>query len=107
MGWGHGILNGKEIGYNVKAKCEYPGCDKEINRGLAYACGENHGEGEDFCDGYFCYDHLIMGGGKQRCPMCYAEWEKTPEGKAFNEAWNSYLTRKGAPHGDFDGNAWQ
>ncbi len=44
-------------GYGVPAICEHPGCNKEIDRGMSYACG-----GEPFselgCDRYFCEDHL-------------------------------------------------
>lgn len=44
-------------GYGVPAICEHPGCNKEIDRGMAYACG-----GEPFselgCDRYFCGKHL-------------------------------------------------
>jgi hypothetical protein len=43
-------------GYGVPAYCEHPGCNKEIDRGMSYACG-----GEPFsdlgCDRYFCEDH--------------------------------------------------
>ena len=44
MGWSYGEnMDGKEIGYSVEASCEHPGCDKKIDRGLAYACGGDHG----------------------------------------------------------------
>lgn len=50
------IGNGRWGGYGVPAYCEHPDCDKEIDRGMAFACG-----GEPFselgCDGYFCEDH--------------------------------------------------
>jgi hypothetical protein len=36
MGWSHGIVEGKHVGYAVRAKCEHPGCKKRIDRGLAY-----------------------------------------------------------------------
>lgn len=43
-------------GYGVPAICEYPTCNEEIDRGMAYACG-----GEPFsewgCDRYFCSKH--------------------------------------------------
>ncbi len=71
MGWGNGVAtDGKKIGYNVLAKCEHPGCEKDIDRGLAFACGDNHEGGEDYCDGYFCYEHLLMTLAGQRCPEC-------------------------------------
>lgn len=45
-------------GYGVPAICEHPNCNKEIDRGVSYACG-----GEPFsqrgCDMYFCEEHLF------------------------------------------------
>ena len=71
MGWGNGIsMSGREIGYNVKAVCEEPNCEVKINRGLAYACGGNHEAVEDYCDGYFCYKHLVITAKGPRCPDC-------------------------------------
>jgi hypothetical protein len=61
-------------GYGVPATCEHPDCNKEIDRGIAFACG-----GEPFsehgCDRYFCYKHLIyhqfnMGGGRECVQVC-------------------------------------
>ena len=57
MGWGHGIIGGKEVGYSVSALCDHEGCTNTIHRGLAYACGGDHGEDEVSCAGYFCDDH--------------------------------------------------
>lgn len=49
-------------GYGVPTICEHPDCDKEIDRGMSYACG-----GEPFsewgCDRYFCEKH--------RSPHCF------------------------------------
>ena len=61
MGWSFCGYDseGRPIGYSVKAVCDYPGCNKEIYRGLSYACGGEHGGGEYFCERYFCYEHLI------------------------------------------------
>ena len=43
-------------GYGVPAICEHPSCNKEIDRGVSFACG-----GEPFseygCDRYFCDKH--------------------------------------------------
>jgi hypothetical protein len=43
-------------GYGVPTICEYPGCNKKIDRGISFACG-----GEPFsekgCDRYFCEEH--------------------------------------------------
>jgi len=50
-------------GYGVPAICEYPDCNKKIDRGMSYACG-----GEPFsecgCDRYFCEKHRIYTGFK-------------------------------------------
>lgn len=58
MGWMHCGTDsrGREIGYGVSARCDHPGCDVEIDRGLAYACGGMHGT-NDGCEGYFCEKH--------------------------------------------------
>jgi hypothetical protein len=59
MGWGYGIVQGKEVGYSVNATCEHEGCNEEIDRGLSYACGGMAGEDEYSCNGFFCEEHLI------------------------------------------------
>lgn len=58
MGWGYGTVQGKEVGYTVDTTCEHLGCTATINRGLSYACGNDHGEDEVSCAGYFCDNHL-------------------------------------------------
>lgn len=67
MGWGSGMVEGREVGYNVEATCEHPGCDAQIDLGLGYACGGTHGEDEVSCAGYFCGDHLFY---DQLCKVC-------------------------------------
>ena len=61
MGWGDcGEDNkGRPIGYCHEATCDHPGCEAKIDRGLSYACGGMHGEGERSCEGYFCGEHLV------------------------------------------------
>ncbi len=64
MGWadcGYETYKGKRrhIGYAFSAMCDHPGCRRRIDRGLAYACGQMHGElGGRACNGYFCGNHL-------------------------------------------------
>lgn len=60
MGWGYcgKDKDGRGIGYNVSAVCDHPGCNKKIDRGLAFACGEMHGEDELSCHRYYCTRHL-------------------------------------------------
>lgn len=62
MGWAHCGTDskGRNIGYAISATCDHAGCKKRIDRGLGYACGGEHGEGET-CEGYFCGDHLVHG----------------------------------------------
>ncbi len=49
---------GRPIGYAHEAKCDHPGCNKKIDRGLSYACGGMHGFTEYGCEKYFCEEHL-------------------------------------------------
>ena len=83
MGWAYcgKDSEGRDIGYSIEATCDYPGCDAEIDRGLAYACGGMHGQEEVGCERYFCPEHLSYWedeNGKlwQVCKLCYYELEK-------------------------------
>lgn len=60
MGWAFCGTDskGREIGYGIRATCDEPECSTEIDRGLGYACGGEHGESETACEGYFCGAHL-------------------------------------------------
>lgn len=64
--------NGRPIGYAFDATCDHPGCNKEINRGLSYACGDSHGETEYGCEKYFCTDHIsnVVTNGDQYFNIC-------------------------------------
>jgi hypothetical protein len=69
MGWGYTKdRTGREIGYNVTATCDHHGCKNQIDRGLGYACGGQHGEFDSeeglYCDKYYCADHRYSHG----CP---------------------------------------
>jgi hypothetical protein len=62
MGWANcgDDSMGRPIGYAHAAICDHQGCLKEIDRGLAYACGGMHGDcGGQACEKYFCTDHLF------------------------------------------------
>lgn len=85
MGWANcgEDSKGRPIGYAHDATCDFPGCNAEIHRGLAYACGGMHGESCGFeCEGYFCTEHLsgwapdADGEFHAVCPSCHAEYEK-------------------------------
>lgn len=61
MSWARGAQDdlGREIGYAIKAECDFEGCEIEIDRGLSYCCGTMHNnENEDGCGRYFCPEHL-------------------------------------------------
>lgn len=80
MGWdiGWDDRHHRDIGYGVPATCDHPGCEAVIHRGLAYACGAEHGGGDDGCGLYFCADHLLVGvDGKERqvCERCARDAE--------------------------------
>lgn len=72
MGWSDCGLDseGRPIGYSYSGICDLNGCDVEIDRGLAYACGGEHLAGADYCEEYFCYAHQYMSARGQRCPEC-------------------------------------
>ena len=59
MGWADCGTDsqGRPIGYAHRATCDEPGCDAEIDRGLAYKCGLMHGKDVYNCEGYFCDKH--------------------------------------------------
>ena len=61
MGWADcgNDSEGRPIGYAFEATCDHPGCTREIDRGLAYACGGMHGTDTYSCEKYFCEEHLI------------------------------------------------
>jgi hypothetical protein len=84
MGYAFGQNNnGREIGYGVEAICDQPGCEEEIDHGIAYCCGgvdgiQNAGmDGEPYCGGFFCGKHLYAGGVCEKClrkcPDCHGE----------------------------------
>lgn len=78
MGYGQYDYNGKLCGYMVADVCNEDGCDTSIDRGLAYACGGYPGEHDDFCDGYFCAEHLFfpdpdLTDSSQLCRRCLAD----------------------------------
>lgn len=62
MGWGNCGTDsqGRPIGYVFEATCDHPDCNKTIDRGLSYACGDMHGETEHGCEKYFCSEHLSI-----------------------------------------------
>lgn len=59
MGWsiGYDEVWKRDIGYGVVALCDYPECNKEIDRGLSYVCANEEPRGGDGCGLYFCGKH--------------------------------------------------
>lgn len=96
-----------EAGYDVEAVCEEKGCATEIDRGLAFLCGQVPGGDETGCGGYFCADHML---GDQKCTRCAAAateantWTNPATGEKFDLR-DDYL-----PEGDpykTDGWVWK
>jgi hypothetical protein len=86
MGWSVGYDDtwNRDIGYGVPSHCDYPGCEAEIDRGLAYVCGGEPYGGDRGCGLFFCGKHLrISAKGKQLCERCYPRrkkpFEPTPD----------------------------
>lgn len=72
MGWeiGFDVIRKRDIGYGVPAYCDHPGCEKEIDRGLAYVCGGEPYGGSQGCGLFYCYEHLRTTGKGQLCSRC-------------------------------------
>ncbi|MEU1088935.1 hypothetical protein ABZ401_19230 [Streptomyces sp. NPDC005892] len=81
--------NGQTIqaGYDVEAVCETTGCTEQIDRGLAYLCGNTPGGDEHGCGGYYCGQHLSFA---NQCQPCYdaatkaATWTHPGTGEEFD-----------------------
>lgn len=81
MGWEIGYDESwqRDVGYGVPSICDHPACDKEIDRGLAYVCGNDPYGGEQGCGLFFCPEHL---GGDSLCERCdsgYDPFEPKPD----------------------------
>jgi len=76
MGWSLGFDSDwdRDIGYGVPAYCDYPGCGKEIDRGLSYVCGGEPYGGDKGCGLFFCGEHLL-GYQPQLCGRCLKKRE--------------------------------
>lgn len=94
----------RDIGYGVPAICDHPKCNKEIDRGLSYVCGEPPYGQEHGCGLHFCWEHLSGERGPREekytvCTRCgnykppfkpkpdTAEWE---EWKLTDESWGPW-----------------
>jgi hypothetical protein len=102
MGWAVGwdnTLHYRWIGYGVPCKCEHPDCDKDIDRGMAYACGggPTMGAYQDNCGLFFCGEHLTHfwedpdgDGGEFICERC-GEGQEPWDPKPDTEEWATHL----------------
>lgn len=72
MGWAVGFDPRwqRDIGYGVPAICDFPGCNRDIDRGLSFVCGSEPYGGERGCGLFFCHEHL--NGDKDLCARCIA-----------------------------------
>jgi len=59
VGWSIGFDQRwrRDVGYGVPATCDYPGCERSIDRGLAFVCGGRPYGGAFGCGLFFCSDH--------------------------------------------------
>jgi len=82
MGWGNcGIdSQGRMIGYSFTAICDHPDCEKVIDRGLAYVCGDMHGEDIYSCEKYYCDDHRRVYVEDNESDICYLVCDDCEEG---------------------------
>lgn len=87
MGWSIGYDEHwqRDIGYGVPAWCDHPDCDQEIDRGLAYVCGNQPYGGEEGCGLYFCGDHQTDG--LHRCERCQSGVFKPFDPKPDHPDW--------------------
>jgi len=63
----------RDIGYGVPAYCDHPGCNEQIDRGLAHVCCDQEPYGGDRgCGLYFCEAHQHSNNRhSQLCARCF------------------------------------
>lgn len=83
----------RDIGYDVPATCDHPGCEEEIDRGLGYVCGGEPYGGEHGCGLYFCGAHLFVGRKGCRCLRCSHGLEGPFEAKPDRPLWLRWKLR--------------
>lgn len=93
MGWAVGYDSqwSRDVGYGVPAICDFPTCEREIDRGLGYVCGGDVYGGEHGCGLFFCWDEHLEYDERddkaiQLCPACRAG-EKPYEPKPDTDEW--------------------
>lgn len=86
MGYQVYEIDGRFCGYGVPSYCEQPGCNEEIDRGMAFCCG-GEPDAEHGCGLYFCTKHLHYHDFKdgecaevcKRCHTYKSPYKKKPE----------------------------
>jgi hypothetical protein len=74
----------RDVGYGIPCRCEHPECNRRIDRGLAHACGGEHGGGERGCGLYFCGHHLMADGHVcERCAKRRKPFAEKPDMKTW------------------------
>lgn len=98
MGWAVGFDDNwqRDIGYGVPCVCDHPGCDEQIDRGLAHVCcGQEPYGDDDGCGLYFCGAHLAHYRGDDgvwtsaMCERC-AEGKEPFEPKPDAQEWQQH-----------------
>jgi hypothetical protein len=81
VGWSIGYDGSwqRDIGYGVPALCDYPKCNEEIDRGLAYVCSHQEPYGGDGCGLYFCGKHRGIDGQCERCRAGQPPFQAKPD----------------------------
>lgn len=82
MSWavGYDSERDRDIGYGVPSICDHPGCQEEIDRGLAYVCCEQQPfGGEDGCGLFFCDSHRNYLGQCVRCEKGKEPFDPKPD----------------------------
>lgn len=93
MSWavGYDHERDRDIGYGVPCICEHPKCRREIDRGLAFLCGDIHKDGG--CKLYFCGNHLYSTSRGSRCKSCLQRRRKSYKAKPDVRAWLRHKLR--------------
>lgn len=87
MGYAVYEVNGRDAGYGVPSICDHPDCNKEIDRGLSYICGNEPASDSRGCNLYFCEKHLQMTSKGQLCERCWPRRRKPFDAKPDTPEW--------------------
>lgn len=72
----------RKVGHTVHGYCDYPGCGRDITRGLEHVCGSMPFGGNWGCGLFFCDKHLAGGDSDDSvialCERCAYNLENKP-----------------------------